>query len=328
MPLIGSSVFILGLVVASAIANEDSTSRWPATVPTEFNTHIFSTDDSNPNNAPSISTTNPNTDSSISSPTSDMYINGTSSTIMPSTTKQRGGGTASQRPTSLLTTPKPIVPSKRTSATSTQVSTTTANPKPQQTNDNVGIIILVVIIIVSVGFGLACLLARRRGRRYSVEFTSRPDEANIPLSTVEPVDPADAVAQNGLQTFESLETTTKEPQEPAAPPEVQEEQKTEADKSVVDPTAAESAAPAPAPSPDISGSEDKPKEDVVEQSPPAPVQPSMEEKTDDEGAVSNKTSVESLKETNDNNSNNANFIQITDLESSKIFWDIALDSPV
>ncbi|XP_023259997.1 cell wall protein DAN4-like [Seriola lalandi dorsalis] len=325
MPLIGSSVFILGLVVASAIANEESTSRWPSTVSTEFNTHTFSTDDSNRNNVPSISTTNPNTDSSISRSTSDMYINGTSSTIMPSTTKQRGGGRASQRPTTLSTTPKPIVP-KRTSATTTKASKTTANPKAQNTNDNVGIIILVVIIIVSVGFGLACFLARKRARRYSVEFTSRPDEANIPLSTVEPVDPADAVAQNGLQTFESLETTTKESQESAAPPEVQEEQKTEADKSVVDPTAAESAAPAP--SPDVSGSEDKPKEDVVEQSPPAPVQPSMEEKTDDEGAVSNKTSVESLKETNDNNSNNANFIQITALESSKIFWDIALDSPV
>lgn len=74
----------------------------------------------------------------------------------------------------------------------------------------------------------------------------------------------------------------------------------EADKPVVDPSA-ESAAPAPSPD----SSEDKPKEDVVEQSPPAPVQPSTEEKTDDEGAVSNKTSVESLKEANGNNSNNA-----------------------
>lgn len=74
----------------------------------------------------------------------------------------------------------------------------------------------------------------------------------------------------------------------------------EADKSVVDPSA-ESAAPAPPPD----GAEDKPEEDAVEQSPPAPVEPSAEEKTDDEGVVSSKTSVESLKEANENNSNNA-----------------------
>ncbi len=78
----------------------------------------------------------------------------------------------------------------------------------------------------------------------------------------------------------------------------------EADKSAVD-ASAESAAPEPTPdSPD-----DKPKEDVVEPSPPAPVEPSAEEKTDDEGIVSTKTSVESLKETNENNSNNADVSQ-------------------
>lgn len=78
----------------------------------------------------------------------------------------------------------------------------------------------------------------------------------------------------------------------------------EADKSVVDPNA-ESAAPTPSPD----SAEDKPKEDVTEQSPPAPVEPSVQEKTDDEGAVSNQTSVESLKEANENNSNNADFGQ-------------------
>lgn len=78
----------------------------------------------------------------------------------------------------------------------------------------------------------------------------------------------------------------------------------EADKSAAEPSA-EAAAPAPAPSPD--SSEDKPKDDAVEQSPPAPVEPSGGEKTDDEGVASNKTSVESLKEANENNSNNADF---------------------
>lgn len=78
----------------------------------------------------------------------------------------------------------------------------------------------------------------------------------------------------------------------------------ETDKSVADPST-ESATPAPAPAPD--SSEDKPKADVAE--PPAPVESTVEVKTDDEAAVSNKTSVESLKETNENNSNNAGFIQ-------------------
>lgn len=78
----------------------------------------------------------------------------------------------------------------------------------------------------------------------------------------------------------------------------------ETDKSVADPSTA-SATPAPAPAPD--SSEDKPKADVA--GPPAPVESTVEVKTDDEATVSNKTSVESLKETNENNSNNAGFIQ-------------------
>lgn len=74
----------------------------------------------------------------------------------------------------------------------------------------------------------------------------------------------------------------------------------EADKSVV-----ESAPPPPAPAPTPDSSGDKPKEAVAEHNTPAPVEQSVEEKTDDEGLASNKTSVESLKETNENNSNNA-----------------------
>lgn len=34
-------------------------------------------------------------------------------------------------------------------------------------------------------------------QRYSVDFNSRADDANIPLSTVEPEPTADAVTQNG-----------------------------------------------------------------------------------------------------------------------------------
>lgn len=71
-----------------------------------------------------------------------------------------------------------------------------------------------------------------------------------------------------------------------------------ADTTTVDPST-ESAAPDPV------NSEDKPKEDAVEQSPPPPAEPSVDMKTGDEGTVSNNTSVELLKETNENNSNNA-----------------------
>lgn len=46
---------------------------------------------------------------------------------------------------------------------------------------------------------------------------------------------------------------------------------------------------------------DEPKGDAVERAPPAM---SVEDKTDDEGINSNKTSVESLREANENNSNN------------------------
>lgn len=79
--------------------------------------------------------------------------------------------------------------------------------------------------------------------------------------------------------------------EPAAPPEA--------------PAAAVPDNTPEAPPPD--SSEEKPKVDDAKQSPPAPVDPSADEKTDDEGVASNKTSVESLKETNENNSNSCNF---------------------
>lgn len=70
----------------------------------------------------------------------------------------------------------------------------------------------------------------------------------------------------------------------------------EAEKTPANPDA-ESAAPEAAP--------DKPKEDAAEPSSPAAAEPTVEEKTDDEGVDSNKTSVESLKEANVNNSNSS-----------------------
>lgn len=69
--------------------------------------------------------------------------------------------------------------------------------------------------------------------------------------------------------------------------------------TVEDDPGAKSAAPAPV----AGSSEDKRKEDDIEQGPPALGKLNAEEKTDDEGVDSIKTSVESLKEANDNNSN-------------------------
>ncbi|KAM6942355.1 uncharacterized protein PEZ65_004231 [Lycodopsis pacificus] len=314
MPLIGLFFFFLGLVVAPDMTIETTTGNWVSTASNDFSNY-------------STTVTPLNDTTNVTGTTSYTGMNTTkvNSTIVPSTTVQNGGGssTSGKEATLPTTTPKPNdLPKTTTSVTTTnnklKDKEIAAKPANSTAGDSTGIIILVVIVLIALGFGLACFFLRNRRRRNSVDFTSRPDETNIPLNSVEPID---AVPQNGLKTFESTETA-KEPEEPEAKL-VQEEQKAEAGKSVVEPSA-ESAAPVPVPTP--GSSEDKPKEDVVEQSPPAPVEPSVEEKTDDESAISNKTSVESLKETNENNSNNAAFSQTRDTKTS--FWDVPLDCPV
>ncbi|XP_040002861.1 uncharacterized protein si:dkey-27h10.2 isoform X4 [Xiphias gladius] len=309
MPLIGTSFFILGLVVASAIADE-TTIRGLPTDSTAFVNQIPTSNDNTQTtvippistNTTSITTNVTSTSANninISNTTGNTNITEANSTIIPSKTKQK----TTDSPTKSLTTPKAIDPKSSTSASSINSNTTKENLALRETSGNTGIIILIVIILVSFGCLVACYLARRRGRvsrRYSVDFSSRPDETNIPLSTVQPELTGDTVSQNGLKTFESTETTAKEPQEPEAKPEGQEEQE--------------------------NNSEDKPKDD--RQSLLAPVQPSMEEKTDDEGTASNKTSVESLKDANENNSNNGDFSQKRDHELSSVFWDVPLNCPV
>ncbi|XP_045902227.1 uncharacterized protein si:dkey-27h10.2 isoform X3 [Micropterus dolomieu] len=319
--------FVLGLVVASVAANH----TLPEVSEKVNNSNVVN--DSNGNSTITTTVTpfttnyqtNTFTMTSISSTASTMNITKTNSTVTPPITKQNSSqddkATQSTRSAMSETTPKPYpstIPQERTS----NRAATATMPKAAA-GDKAGIIILVVILLIALGFGVACYFARKRDRRYSVDLTSRPDEAHIPLSTMDPEMPVNTGPQNGLQTFVDTETTKNEPQEPEAKPEVQEEQKPEADKSVVDPSA-ESAAPAPSPD----SPEDKPKEDAAEQSPPAPVKPSVEEKTDDEGVVSTKTSIESLKEINENNSNNADVSQKRDLTSSNLFWDIPLDCPV
>ncbi|CAI5680690.1 unnamed protein product [Oreochromis niloticus] len=262
---------------------------------TEMNVSTESPTGNSPISVATTSTAKPNSQT----------VTETIRTTKPQTTPAPGGSETS--PTTKGTSPKSPTSSTKTAGT-----------------DKTGIIILIILILVVVVFLIACYVTQKRRRRYSVDFSSRQDEVNIPLSTVEPVDTA---PQNGLKTFESTETTAKEPEEPdakpeasdEAKPEAQEEQKAETDKSVADPSTA-SATPAPAPAPD--SSEDKPKADVA--GPPAPVESTVEVKTDDEATVSNKTSVESLKETNENNSNNAGFIQTRNL----IFWEVPLDCPV
>ncbi|KAM4603343.1 uncharacterized protein ACJ7VT_018060 [Polymixia lowei] len=142
----------------------------------------------------------------------------------------------------------------------------------------------------------AMSIATTEPTKYTVDLHSRQDDAEIPLSTVDPDEPV-ILPQNGMQTFDPLENDTKEPKdlEPEAKPQGQEEQKAEAGSSTDDPS---SDPPGPTPSPD--GSVDKAKDDITAPSPDDPAKQTPSEKTDDEGAVSNKTSEESLKEPSEN----------------------------
>ncbi|XP_067441047.1 serine-rich adhesin for platelets [Thunnus thynnus] len=319
MASIGPSFFILGVVMVTVIAAQTSSSPDITVTTTESNdqnSSMTNTVSVSPLISEKTSYTTiaiNNTADVTSEPGNRTTSINFTSTIATLTMKGNEGPESSKSTQSPMTTSTPLSASQSTLTTKGE---TTEHGKNTAT-DRTGIIILVVIIIVALGFGVACYFARKRGRRYSVDFNSRPDEANIPLSTIPSEMPPDNAPQNGLQTFQSIETNAKESQEPEAKPLVQEEQKAEADKSVVDPSA-ESA--------DSSG--DKPKEDVAEQSPPAPVGPNPEEKTDDEGIVSNKTSVESLKETNENNSNNADVTQKKDWKFTNVFWEVSLDNPV
>lgn len=307
MALFGPYIFMLGLFVAQVTAqtttsnpsNETATAGATLTAVTLTSTDAnntrtvnFSSSTSNPSPIPITATGTPGSRTTQNDrATSPKTFTPGPGGVEQTTPKDNGGGK------DLTTTPQ------------------------SQNNETTGIVIIAVIAIIAIGFCVACFFSRKRGRHYSIDLTSRPDEANIPLSTVEP-EPLDNGPQNGLQTFESVDTTAKESTEPNPKPEVQEEKEADPEKS------AEPAAD-PAASASSSGSSgDKSKEDVVEASPPAPVEPSADEKTDDEGAVSTKTSVESLKEANENNSNSADLKQRTDLMSNNSLWDVPLDSPV
>ncbi|MEQ2178172.1 hypothetical protein GOODEAATRI_011169 [Goodea atripinnis] len=262
-----------------------------------------------------------------------------SSAITPTTVNSTGFGTATYGgDRNSITTVSEIpsttpAPYSERSATMTKSTPTTTKNNSSTAGDSTGIIILVIIIIVIFGFGVACFVVRKRGRHDSVEFASRPDE-NFPLSTVEPEVLLESTPQNGLKSFESTETTAKEPQGPKDAPETQEEKKEEASICAAAPNAEPAAppeAPAAAPpevapaAPPPDSSEVKPKVDDAKPSSSALVEPLADEKTDDEGVASNKTSVESLKETNENNSNNFGFSQRRD--RTNMLWEVRVDCP-
>uniref|UniRef100_A0AAV2LIU3 Calx-beta domain-containing protein n=1 Tax=Knipowitschia caucasica TaxID=637954 RepID=A0AAV2LIU3_KNICA len=161
----------------------------------------------------------------------------------------------------------PPIPTLRKPTTSTKskdsfkdIVMTTPN-EASKGSDGVGYIILVIIIIIALLAGLVCYVARSRGRRYSVDLTSRPDEVQMPLNTVEPEGPVETVTSNGLYC-EGTESITQQAQGPEMTPKV--EQKAETEK------AAESTGCA------ADHNTEERKEDVPEKSPSAPVEPSTE----------------------------------------------------
>lgn len=203
------------------------------------------------------------------------------------------------------------VPTKTTTKSRRLDLTTTPLPESDG-SDSVGIIILIVIIVSALLAALICYIARNKGRRFSVELTSRPDEVQIPLSYVEP-EAVETITPNGLE-FEG----TEEPQEAQAKLDDQVEQK-ETERVTTDANANSAAQPA-----DIS--EDQSKQDVPEQSSGAPAGPSEGEKTDDEEALSNKSS-EKSQECNEANENNCNNTVLPQREG-EAFWNMPLDSMV
>ncbi|XP_029914886.1 uncharacterized protein LOC115364445 isoform X2 [Myripristis murdjan] len=318
MPSLGLFVLILGLVMASAIAQETTTVHYqifttlsPEEVGNTSISNHTAIVEMNTSMAPSTSSRN--SMASEAATAQDASVAPVTHTLSPEDGRRDLTSTQTMRPAEPNPTSSTVSTTQR-STTKQKITTPTKSPS----GDTTGIIIIVVMIICFIVLGGACYFTRKRSRRYSVDLNSRPDDAQIPLSTVEPDETA---PQNGLQTFASAEIETKEAQEPDAKPEAQEEQKADADKSVAVDASADPAAAAPSPD----SSADKAKEDTAEPTPAAPVELNVEEKTDDESVVSNKTSVESLKEPNENNSNNS---AARDWYPSNFFFDVPLDSAV
>ncbi|XP_023189104.1 uncharacterized protein LOC111608542 [Xiphophorus maculatus] len=342
-------LFYLGLVLTSVVANDvmnttQDSSSLQTIITTEATDPVVTS--SATSTTAIITTKTSNTlETSRSMNASDSNTNTTSTPGDRNKTQTSDGGVARttipmEKPSSAPT----AINKNLSSTTKHNPATTKMANKSTMSSESTGIIIVVVIALVIVVFGVVCFVSRRRGRRYSVDFAASPDE-NVPLGAIHPEVRAESAPQNGLKTFDSTETAGTEPKGPEVAPETQEEKKEEAAISAAAPSAEAAAppeaaaasaseaapaatpeAPAAAPSPD--SSEEKPKADDAKQSSSAPVDPLAEEKTDDEGAVSNKTSVESLKETNENNSNNSGSSQRRAWQRSNTIWEVGVDCPV
>ncbi|XP_037121595.1 uncharacterized protein si:dkey-27h10.2 isoform X2 [Syngnathus acus] len=201
--------------------------------------------------------------------------------------------------TSNETTPPPMTTPKIYTTKMTGRQNDKTKPYARRGYDTAGIVILIVIIAVAIGLGIACFISRRRARRYAVDFSSRVDEASVPLSPVEPMLANDSAPHNGLQTFERSK----------------EEEKEEATTNVEEDEAKAEAESASLPEDD---SQDKDAKDAKDAEPVKPNDPDQQ--------MSDGTVEESPK--NENNSNNSDMTQRKDFKSSTIFWEISLNSPV
>ncbi|XP_076004083.1 uncharacterized protein LOC142996852 isoform X2 [Genypterus blacodes] len=317
MERIGPSFFILGLFVASAF-------QPPPTTQSVFNTqqeiqHGQFNDNMNPPTTMPTSTADAVTNTT-------MTLNATASTIQSTNTSVKAVSTPRPPRTSL----RPPVTSEATTPTSKSVSPHSQTPSTSfkedvRKGDTTSIVTIVIILTVVVLVGVIFYFLHRRRRRDTLDFTSRLDEVAIPLSTVEPDVPVDSEAQNGMQNVGSAgagaTSSWATAQEPETKPEGEDEQRADPENSDV----ADGAVSAPSPD----GAPDDAIDQSDELSPAAPVEPSPEEQTDDDSTLSNNTSEETLKEPNDNNSNNADVKLNTarDLTSSSIFSEVPLSSP-
>ncbi|XP_035765934.1 salivary glue protein Sgs-3 [Neolamprologus brichardi] len=206
-----SFFFMLGLFVGTAIAKKDGTDRNTSitstttsitntttfiTNTTTFITHTSTMSATIDYDRTTIKTSNSRTEMNVSTKSSTDKPSGNSTISVATRGRAKPSSqtvTETKRTTKPQTTPAPggSVTSQTTKGTFPKSST--SSPKTAG-SDKTGIIILVILILVVVAFLLACYVTQKRRRRYSVDFSSRQDEVNIPLSTVEPVDTA---PQNG-----------------------------------------------------------------------------------------------------------------------------------
>ncbi|XP_049337359.1 putative uncharacterized protein DDB_G0290521 isoform X2 [Astyanax mexicanus] len=205
-------------------------------------------------------------------------------------------------------TPGPKKPPTESPTTPPKVKTTQTTPNKHKNGSSASItyiiIILVIILCITGAIGFCCY--QNKSRTFSLDRSSKSEDAHIPLSTVEP-EVFEASASKDMETFTATETSgTVESSPPAEAVEKKEEEKAPA---------------AEAPQPE--------KESSAESQATVPLVEKPEELTvvdlnDEEQAISNKTSMETLEETpNENNSNNRAQARVKNADGN--FIEINLD---